>query len=110
MIYANFNKKLKIYKIFVFFVLFAILAKLCYIQVISYKKINNLANESWERSFPLEANRGIIYDINLNELASNIASMSLYVIPSQIEDKQLVASKLSNILNVKIYIEFYFEI
>ena len=100
MIYANFNKKLKIYKIFVFFVLFAIIAKLCYIQIVSYNKINNLANESWERSFPLEANRGIIYDSNLNELASNIASMSLYVIPSQIDDKQTVAKKISEILNV----------
>lgn len=100
MIYANFNKKLKIYKIFVFFVLFAIIAKLCYIQIVSYNKINNLANESWERSFPLEANRGIIYDSNLNELASNIASMSLYVIPSQIDDKQTVAKKISEILDV----------
>ena len=78
----------------------AIIAKLSYIQIINYNNVNDLANESWERSFPLEPSRGIIYDSSMNEIASNVASMSLYVIPSQIVDKKNLANKLSSILQV----------
>ena len=99
MVNKNIKRKIKYYSYFIYFVIIAIIAKLLYIQVINYKDINNKANESWERSFPLEASRGIIYDRNFNELATNIASMSIYVIPSQIIDKENVSIKLANILN-----------
>lgn len=99
MIYASLRKKTIIYECFIYFLLFCVLGKLFYIEIINYKKINNLANESWQRSFPLSASRGIIYDNNLNVLASNLASMSLYVIPFQIKDKNACAKDLANILN-----------
>ena len=49
---------------------------------------------------PLAANRGIIYDRNGVELASNITTTSLILIPNQIKDKESTARKLSDILNV----------
>ena len=100
MIKENLKKKIKIYKFFVYFIMVAIIGKLGYIQIINYENVNKLANESWNRSFPLSASRGVIYDENFNELASNIASMSLYVIPRQVIDKELCARQLSNILNI----------
>lgn len=100
MIKENLKKKVKYYKFFVYFIMVAIIGKLGYIQIINYENVNKLANESWNRSFPLSASRGVIYDENFNELASNIASMSLYVIPRQIVNKELCASQLSNIINI----------
>lgn len=99
MVNQNLKKKIKYYSFFVYFIMIAIIAKLSYIQIVNYDKINNLANESWNRSFPLQANRGIIYDTSLNEIATNLACMSIYVIPSQVSDKQSLAGKLANILN-----------
>lgn len=106
MINANLKKKIKYYSFFVYFILIAILGKLIYLQVINYNNININANELWDRSFPLQASRGIIYDKNYNEIATNIASMSVYVIPSQVEDKSELSNKLASILNTskdKIY-------
>ena len=98
MIPKNLKKKINYYSYFIYFILFCIVAKLVYIQVINYNEVNNNANKSWDRSFPLQASRGIIYDSNFNEIASNIACMSVYVIPSQVKDKQYVAKELSYIL------------
>ncbi len=100
MIKQNLKKKINFYSYFIYFIMVAIIAKLSYIQIINYQDINKLANDSWERSFPLEPSRGIIYDSNLNEIASNLASMSVFVIPSQVKDANLMASSLSKILNV----------
>lgn len=100
MIKENLKKKIKIYKFFVYFIMVAIIGKLGYIQIINYENVNKLANESWNRSFPLSSSRGVIYDENFNELASNIASMSLYVIPRQVMDKELCARQLSNIMDI----------
>ena len=98
MIPKNLKKKINYYSYFIYFIMFCIVAKLVYIQVINYNEVNNNANKSWDRSFPLQASRGIIYDSNFNEIASNIACMSVYVIPSQVKDKQYVAKELSYIL------------
>ena len=100
MIRQNLKKKIKIYNYFVYFILFAIIAKLSYIQIINYQNVNKLANDSWNRSFPLQASRGIIYDVNYNEIATNLPAMSLYVIPSQVKDLKSTSNKIASILNM----------
>ena len=94
-------KKIKVIKIVCLVLFIAILLKLGYSQLISYNEIVNLATNLWERSFPIEAPRGIIYDSKGNNLAINIPVTSVAVIPSQIEDKEQVSRTLANILNVK---------
>lgn len=88
------------------FLFLIIMGKVFYIQVIDYKKLNNYATSLWSRNLPLAANRGIIYDRNGVELATNITTTSLVLIPNQITDKEKVAKDLSNILNVD-YKEMY---
>jgi len=71
-----------------------------YIQVFSYDKLSNLANDLWSRNLPLKADRGLILDRNGVVLADNITTTSLVLVPNQIEDKEKVSQVLSEILGV----------
>ncbi|MBE6158730.1 MAG: PASTA domain-containing protein [Firmicutes bacterium] len=86
--------------IFVLIILFIIVFKVFYIQVFEYNKLNKLADNLWSRELPIKANRGRILDRNNKVIADNITTTTLYLIPNQIKDKELVSKKLSEILNV----------
>ncbi len=80
-------------------ILSAIVLKLGYSQFVMYDFLNNKAIESWQRGFPIESSRGIIYDSGHNELVGNKSVFSIVVVPSQIKDADYVARQLSLILN-----------
>lgn len=90
----------------VIFLFLLVLLKVFYIQVIDYGKLSNLADSLWNRNLPIESNRGIITDHSGVVLAGNLTTSSLIVIPNQIKNKEEVATKLSEILNVS-YDEMY---
>ncbi len=93
------NRVLFIFAVVV--ILFAlIIFRIFYIQVISYDKLNELANELWSRNLPITADRGKIVDRNGKILADNVTTTSLVVVPNQIVDKEKVAKDISEILNV----------
>ena len=71
----------------VFLILVIAIGRVFYIQVFSYKKLNTLAESLWGRQLPISADRGKIGDRNRKELATNIITTSLVVIPNQIKDK-----------------------
>lgn len=100
MFFKNIHTRIKIIIVITIIVFAIIMFKVFYIQVIDYKRINKYASSLWSRNLPLAANRGIIYDRNKIELASNITSTSLVLIPNQIKNKEEVAKNLSSILNV----------
>ena len=77
-----------------------------YIQVFQYNKLNKLSDNLWSRELPIKANRGRILDRNNKVIADNITTTTLYLIPNQIKDKELVSKNLSEILNVS-YEEMY---
>jgi len=106
MFFKNIHTRIKIIMLVTLLLFFIIIGKVFYIQVIDYKKLNGYATSLWSRNLPLAANRGIIYDTNGVELATNITTTSLVLIPNQIEDKEKVAKDLANILNVD-YNEMY---
>ena len=83
----------------VFLILVIAIGRVFYIQVFSYKKLNTLAESLWSRQLPISADRGKIVDRNGKELATNITTTSLVVIPNQIKDKEKTAKSLSEILN-----------
>ncbi len=106
MFFKDIHKRIKIIILITAFLFIVIIGKVFYIQVIDYKKLNKYATGLWSRNLPLAANRGIIYDTNGVELANNITTTSLILIPNQIEDKKKVAKDLSEILGVE-YDEMY---
>ena len=106
MFFKEIHTRIKIIILITIFLFLVIIGKVFYIQVIDYKKLNNYATSLWSRNLPLAANRGIIYDRNGVELAGNITTTSLVLIPNQIRDKKKVAKDLSQILNVD-YEEMY---
>ncbi len=100
MFFKNIHTRIKIIILITTIMFLIIIGKVFYIQVIDYKKLNKYATNLWSRNLPLAANRGVIYDRNGIELAGNITTTSLVIIPNQIEDKEKVAKDLSQILNV----------
>ena len=77
-----------------------IIVRVFYIQVFKYDKLNELAESLWSRNLPITADRGIITDRNGKELATNITTTSLVLIPNQIKNKDEVSTKLAEILKV----------
>ncbi len=77
-----------------------IIVRVFYIQVFKYDDLNKLAESLWSRNLPITADRGIITDRNGVELATNITTTSLVLIPNQIKDKDEVSQKLAEILKV----------
>ena len=95
----TYKSRITIIFIVVFLLFVLIIGRIFFIQVIDYKKLNNLANDLWSRNLPIGADRGLITDRNGVVLAENITTTSLVVVPNQIKDKETTARKLSEILN-----------
>lgn len=102
MLFQQSINKIKIIKFCIYLIVLALIFKVGYIQIIDRKNIYDKALESWQRSFPVQANRGKIYDRSGNVLASDLTTASLVVVPSQIKDQATTALKLSEILKVDI--------
>ena len=96
----NIHKRIKIVLLIVIVVFIIIIAKVFYIEVIEYKKLNSLANGLWSRNLPIEADRGKIFTVDGEILAGNLTTTSLVFIPNQIKDKNLVADKISEVIGV----------
>ena len=94
------HKRIKIVLLIILFIFIIIIAKVFYIEVIDYKKLNSLASGLWSRNLPIEADRGNIYTVDGEAIASNLTITSLVFIPNQIKNKDLVAEKISEILDV----------
>lgn len=94
--------------IFIFSVLFfiMIIIKIFYIQVIEYKKLDKLANDLWSRNLTIEADRGKILDRNGKIIVDNVSTVGLYLVPSQIINKEEVSQELSEIIGIS-YEEMY---
>lgn len=106
MFFKNIHTRIKIVMLIIVMLFICIIVKVFYTQVINYKKLNNLASSLWSRNLPIEADRGKIYDSTGVILASNKTTVSLVLIPNQIKNKEEVATKLAEILNVS-YKEMY---
>ena len=91
---------MKIALLIITFVFIVIIARVFYIQVIDYKKLNKYAGNLWSRNLPIKADRGLIYDRNGVILADNVTTTSLVLIPNQIKDKEETTQKLAEILGV----------
>ena len=100
MFFKNIHSRMKIALLIITFVFIVIIARVFYIQVIDYKKLNKYAGNLWSRNLPIKADRGLIYDRNGVVLADNVTTTSLVLIPNQIKDKEETTQKLAEILGV----------
>ena len=92
-------KKINLLQIISITLLSLIIGKLSYSQIILHNKIENLAENMWNRSFPLEASRGNIIDKNNNIIVTNLPTLSIIIIPYQVKDKELTSKTLARLLN-----------
>ena len=100
MFFKGIHFRIKLFFMILVFFFLIVIFKVFYIQVFQYGKLKSLATDLWSRELPIEGDRGIIYDSNYTELATNLTTTSLVLIPNQIKDKEDTAEKLSKILNV----------
>lgn len=100
------NTRIKYIFLFACLIFLLIIIKIFYIQVFEYKKLNTLADELWSRNLTIQADRGRILDRNGKPIVDNITTVGLYLVPSQILNKEKVSEDLSKILNVS-YDEMY---
>ena len=100
------NKRIKSVLYISILLFFLIILKVFYIQVIEYNKLNKLATDLWNRNLIVKADRGKILDRNGKIIVDNTTTYGLYLIPSQIIDKEKTAKQLSEILNIT-YEEMY---
>lgn len=99
MFYNNIHTRIRYCFLVVLICLLITIAKVFYIQVFQYEKLNDLASSLWSRKLPISADRGEIVDRNGKVLATNITTTSLVIIPSQVVDAENTAKKLSDILH-----------
>jgi stage V sporulation protein D (sporulation-specific penicillin-binding protein) len=74
--------------------------RLGYVQFFIGDMLTDRAKDSWSRNVPFEPKRGEIVDVNGVELATNISSPTVYVVPRQVDDPVKTAEKLAASLNM----------
>lgn len=81
-----------------------LLARLYKLQIIDHEYYEQMAIEQQLREAPSSAERGVIYDRNMNALAVSASVDNIYLSPAEIEmygeDKELIAERLSDILGL----------
>ena len=89
-----------------FFLLFMALiileGRLYDLQILNHQKFFRQASKGQTKSIKISPKRGSIYDRNLEKLAVNIPSYSLYARPGKISHSKKVAGKLSPIVRMKV--------
>ncbi len=100
MFFYNTHVRIRYIFLLVIILFIVIIGRVFYIQVVEYKKLSNLADSLWSRKLPIAADRGKIVDRNGKDLATNITTTSLVLIPNQIKNKEQVSKDLAKILNV----------
>jgi len=75
-------------------------ARLYYFQVIQYPQFMGRAQRQQQRTITVAPQRGVIYDRQMNPLAMSIAVDSIFAVPSDLNQPQMVASLLAPVLGV----------
>ena len=77
----------------------ALVMRLLYLQLLNPETFTAHAKALWSRNLPIEGQRGIIYDRNMDVIVNNVVAPSVIVIPRQVTDAQQVAHVLAEILD-----------
>jgi len=77
----------------------ALIVRLLYLQVINPTEFSTHAEALWSRNLPIEGQRGIIYDRNMDVIVNNVVAPSVIIIPNQVRDPEEVARVLADVLD-----------
>jgi len=80
---------------------FVIVIRLYSLQILGHQEFAQQVRESQIRKVDISPERGIIYDRDLEKLAINIPSYSLYAYPKKISHPEKVAEQLSPLLKIE---------
>ena len=94
------DKRIRIIQVVILVWVLAIGWKLVRLQVGEHASLLARAERQQQASIDLSPIRGIISDRNGNELARSVEAKSLYASPAEITDAEVVAAKLSKLLDV----------
>ena len=75
-------------------------ARLYYFQVIQYVELLARAQRQQQRTIEVAPQRGVIYDRQMNPLAMSLGVDSVFAVPSELTEPQMVASLLAPVLRV----------
>ncbi|GAA0494986.1 stage V sporulation protein D [Salinibacillus aidingensis] len=84
----------------VFFLVMCI--RLGYVQFIVGDEITEKAEDLWSRDIPLKPERGEILDRNGEVLVGNVSAPTVAVVPRQIQNPQVTAEQLADVLNMDV--------
>ncbi len=99
MFFYDIHSRVRLFFYTVLLIILLIIFKVFYIEVISKNKLSKLTEELWSRKMTINAPRGDIVDRNGKVLATSIVTSTIYVVPSQIEDKETTSLQIAKILN-----------
>jgi cell division protein FtsI/penicillin-binding protein 2 len=101
------SNKLKISFAGLLFLFVLIIGKAFYIQVLNKDKLIQYSNSQFLRKTTIHPRRGSIYDRNMNPLAINVETYSIFVIPKGKKNISNKLKQLDNILNKKDFTKNY---
>lgn len=94
------RKRILIVFFFVTIAFFLITLRLFTIMILQHHHLTKKAERQHQKTIIIEPQRGTIYDRKGKELAISIDLESLYGVPSEMEDPDFVAAKLSTVLGM----------
>ncbi|MBI5098094.1 MAG: penicillin-binding protein 2 [Nitrospirae bacterium] len=77
-----------------------ILFRLINLMIFDHEKLSGRASQQYIREKTLTPQRGVIWDRNMKEMATNIETDSLYAVPSNIRDAGKLSTKIAPIIKV----------
>ncbi|MEA3489138.1 MAG: penicillin-binding protein 2 [Candidatus Omnitrophota bacterium] len=94
--------RIRRFLVFFFLIAFltALLVRLFYLQVLRFHNFSEMASEQHNQVRRIEPRRGTIFDRNMEPLAINLDTPSVYCDPREVRDKERAAELLSRVLNM----------
>ena len=93
------KKRVSLIYLLILFCFSLLIIRVGYIKIVYNEEYYVKAIDLWTRNVKSNVQRGEIYDRNNNLIVGNKITNSVFVIPSQVKNKEETARKLSSILN-----------
>ncbi len=84
----------------IFFGFAVIMLRLITLMVVDHEKLSKRAEQQYIREKILKPQRGVMWDRQMREMASNLEQESLYAVPSKIEDTRYLSKNLAPLIKV----------